>query len=177
MYNPINVFTKFYWYFFRYLSILRALLQFRTKGWVSVTATIRNPENVDIGEKTQISPHTHIGADDRDGVTFGSNCTFHEFGYISGSVSIGDGVRIANKVSMHSNAHETRPEKMIHKQGSKRGRIVVEDDVWIGAGVRILQDVTIGEGAVIGAGAVVTEDVEPYAKVAGIPAERIGQRD
>jgi acetyltransferase-like isoleucine patch superfamily enzyme len=176
MYNPVHWVAKIHWYFFRYLSILRALVQFGTKGWVSVTATIRNPENVDIGEKTLISRHTHIGARDPDGVMFGSNCTFHEFGYISGSVSIGDGVRIANKVSMHSDAHRTDPDEMIHEQGSKRGTIVIEDDVWIGTGARILEDVTIGEGAVIGAGSVVTEDVEPYAKVGGVPARQISER-
>ena len=49
----------------------------------------------------------------------------------------------------------------------------IKDDVWIGAGVIILSGVTIGECSVIGAGAVVTKDVEPYTVVAGVPARKI----
>jgi acetyltransferase-like isoleucine patch superfamily enzyme len=54
-----------------------------------------------------------------------------------------------------------------------RGRIVVEDDAWIGAGAIVLPNVTIGEGAVVGAGAVVTRDVPPFTVVVGVPAKVI----
>ena len=47
------------------------------------------------------------------------------------------------------------------------------NDCWIGAGVIILSGVTIGECSVVGAGAVVTKDVEPYTIVAGVPARKI----
>jgi len=50
------------------------------------------------------------------------------------------------------------------------GRTIIGDDVWIGARAIVLKGVTVGTGAVIGAGAVVTKDVEPYAIVAGSPA-------
>ena len=53
----------------------------------------------------------------------------------------------------------------------KSAPIVIEDKVWMGFGVTILKDVTIGEGAVIGAGSVVTRDVAPYTVVAGNPAQ------
>lgn len=56
------------------------------------------------------------------------------------------------------------------------GPITVGNDVWIGARAIVLSGVTIGDGAVIGAGSIVTDDVEPYAVVAGVPAERIKWR-
>ncbi len=61
-------------------------------------------------------------------------------------------------------------------EGESRGDIVVEDDVWIGFGATILSGVHIGQGAVIGAGAVVTKDVPPYCVVGGNPAKMIRYR-
>ena len=54
-----------------------------------------------------------------------------------------------------------------------KGPIVVEDEVWIGMGARIFSGVTIGKGAVIAAGSIVTKDVQPYAIVGGNPAKLI----
>lgn len=59
---------------------------------------------------------------------------------------------------------------------SKRGAIYVGSRAWLGANVTVLDNVKIGEGAVVCAGAVVTKDVEPFAVVAGIPAKKIGER-
>lgn len=175
MYNPVHLIPKINWYVFRVAAILRALLQFNTKGWVSVKSTIKSPENFKMGRGTYIAHHTDIKAG--RGVKFGSHCTFHEYGYMSGNISIGDGVRIANKVSLHASTHNMDRGEMIYKQGGTHGKIVIEDDVWVGTGARILHDVTIGEGAVVGAGAVVTEDVEPYTIVGGVPATPIGKRE
>jgi virginiamycin A acetyltransferase len=50
--------------------------------------------------------------------------------------------------------------------------VTVGNDVWIGSRAIVLSGVDIGHGAIVGAGAVVTDDVEPYAVVAGVPAER-----
>lgn len=54
--------------------------------------------------------------------------------------------------------------------------VIIEDDVWIGANAIILRGVTIHNGAVVGAGAVVAKDVEPYSIVAGNPAKEIKKR-
>lgn len=54
--------------------------------------------------------------------------------------------------------------------------IVFEGDNWIGANVTILKGVTIGEGAVVAAGSVVTKDVEPYSIYGGVPAKKLKMR-
>lgn len=61
-------------------------------------------------------------------------------------------------------------------EASSKGSIIVEDDVWIGARTIILSGVRVGQGAIIGAGSVVTKDVEPYSIVAGNPAKLIKYR-
>jgi len=65
----------------------------------------------------------------------------------------------------------------IKSQGLRSaGDIILEDDVWLGFGVQVLEGVHIGKGAVIGAGAVVTKPIPPYAIAVGVPAQVIGTR-
>lgn len=58
----------------------------------------------------------------------------------------------------------------------RRGPIKIGDRAWLGPDVTVLHSVTIGEGAVVAAGAVVRKDVEPYTLVGGVPAKKIGDR-
>ena len=87
---------------------------------------------------------------------------------------IGDRVSIAPGVilvtSSDPNFSKIRPYVK-----TEYGKIVIENDAWIGVGSIILPNVTIGGCSVVGAGAVVTKDVEPYTKVAGVPAKKIGE--
>ncbi|HEY1018677.1 MAG TPA: acyltransferase [Sediminibacterium sp.] len=94
-----------------------------------------------------------------------------------GEIRIGDNVLIGPNTVLRAANHVTKKLKNINEQGNIGGRIVIDDDVWIGANVVILKDVHLGKGCVIGAGAVVTKDVEPYSIVAGIPAKKISMRD
>ncbi len=90
-----------------------------------------------------------------------------------GSITIGDNVSISHHVSIMSGSHD-------YNSKSFRGRflpIKIEDYAWIGNNATILQHVTIGKGAVVCAGAVVTKDVEPFSVVAGIPAKKIRERN
>ena len=85
---------------------------------------------------------------------------------------IGDRVSIAPRVTLvlHTQPNESRIAKYVN---SKKGKITVEEDAWLGAGAVILPDVTIGEGAVVGANSVVTKDVPAYSIVGGVPARKI----
>ncbi|MBA2748254.1 MAG: acyltransferase, partial [Tatlockia sp.] len=57
-----------------------------------------------------------------------------------------------------------------------RQGVVIEDNCWLGYGVKVLDGVTIGEGSVIGAGAVVTKDIPPYSVAVGVPAKVVRSR-
>ncbi len=95
----------------------------------------------------------------------------------SGNVHIGNNVIIGPRVIIHSANHKyDDPSIPIQKQGHIFERVVIEDDVWIGAGAIILPGVKIGRGSVIAAGSVVTKDVPPYTIVAGVPARKIKDR-
>jgi acetyltransferase-like isoleucine patch superfamily enzyme len=88
-------------------------------------------------------------------------------------LSIGDRVAISPRVTLviHTQPNQSR---IVDYVNSKKDKITIEKDAWIGTGVVILPDVHIGEGAVVGANAVVTKDVAPYTVVGGIPAKKIG---
>lgn len=59
---------------------------------------------------------------------------------------------------------------------AKPERVTISDDVWIGHAAVILEGVTIGEGAIVAAGSIVTHDIAPYSVVAGVPARFIKHR-
>jgi maltose O-acetyltransferase len=89
-----------------------------------------------------------------------------------GNLTIGDRVSFAPRVTLvlssHPNNSRIRPFAPV-----VRKPIVIEDDVWVGAGVTILPGVRIGRGAIVGANAVVTRDVAPLHIVAGQPARTV----
>lgn len=88
------------------------------------------------------------------------------------NLSIGDRVAVSPRVTfvMHTQPNESR---IVPYVNSYRGSITIEADAWIGTGAVILPNITIGEGAVVGANSVVTKNVEPYTIVGGVPAHYI----
>ncbi|NIN00130.1 MAG: acyltransferase [candidate division Zixibacteria bacterium] len=89
-----------------------------------------------------------------------------------GNVVIGDRVSFAPRVTIVTSSHPNF-SKIRSFAPVQRGKVIIRNDAWIGCGAIILPNVTIGEGAVVGAGSVVTEDVPPYHIVGGIPAKII----
>ncbi|MUG96891.1 acyltransferase [Scytonema sp. UIC 10036] len=82
-----------------------------------------------------------------------------------GHIKIGKECLIASQTGIYANNHR--------EHGLSREGIEIQDNVWIGSGVRILDGVTIGKGSVIGAGAVVTKDIPPFSIAVGVPAKVI----
>ncbi|HIK06827.1 MAG TPA: acyltransferase [Trichormus sp. M33_DOE_039] len=95
-----------------------------------------------------------------------------------GSIKIGKHCLIAAHTGIYANNHNfTDTIKPIKYQGISHQGIVIEDDCWLGHGVKVLDGVTIGKGSVIGAGAVVTKDIPPFSIAVGVPAKVIKSRD
>ena len=87
-----------------------------------------------------------------------------------GGVRIGDGCQIGHNVVFATLNHFLEPEK---RKMTYSAPIVLGKNVWVGSNATILQGVTIGDNAVIGAGAVVTKDVPANVVVGGVPAKII----
>lgn len=125
---------------------------------------------------TNVSIHENVYIFQEKKLSIGTNCSIHPLCYIDagGGISIGNNVSIAHNVTIMSSNHSWQNNDMpikynpvIHKP------VVIDDDVWIGAGARIMAGCYIGKRCIIAAGAVVTKDCLPNGLYAGVPAKRI----
>ena len=143
---------------------------------------IEYPKNIEFGPSSYFGLDCKIYASELSkikigtGVTFNSNVMINARGI--GSIIIGDNVLIGpNSVLRSCNHSFDILEKPIKSQGMKGGKITIKDNVWIGSNCVILPNCFIGEGSIIAAGAVVTQDVEAYSVVGGVPAKFIKKRN
>jgi len=112
-------------------------------------------------------------------IVFGSRVFLNRGAMITAptTVSVGNDTLLGPGVIINSGNHGIAdPDATIRSQGHETRPISIGDDVWLGARSCVLAGVTIGNGAVVGAGAVVTRDVAPHAVVGGIPARSITTR-
>ena len=121
----------------------------------------------ELPESTTVLPPFYI--DYGKPVTIGERCFIQQcctfFG--RGGIEIGHDVFIGPKVNLITINHDVDPDNRSATYGR---RIVIEDKVWIGINATVLPGVKIGYGAIIGAGSVVTKDVDPLTIGAGNPA-------
>ncbi len=133
---------------------------------------------IEIGDKAHIKDYCRICP--RSGfIKIGAESSINAFcvllGY--GGITIGRRVRIAAHTSIIAFNHNfSETELDIHRQGYNTKGVVIEDNVWIGTGVRILDGVTIGQGSIVGAGSVVTKDIPENSVAVGVPAKVIKKR-
>lgn len=138
-------------FFYKYIYLIRI----SPKVVVHSGTEIRNPSQLQIGEGSIIGNNAILDA--RKGIKIGKNVNF------------------SSNVSVWTLQHDYRDPLFKCNEGHF-GSVEICDRVWLGPNTVILPKVTVGEGAVIAAGAVVTKDVPPYTLVGGVPAKIIGQR-
>ena len=116
-------------------------------------------------------------------LSIGNNCSFVAYNHITcaNKITIGDSLLTGKWVTITDNSHGETDKVTLGMRPQKRpitskGPVVIGNNVWIGDKATILPGVSIGDGAVIAANAVVTKDVPPYAIVGGVPAKVIGYR-
>lgn len=135
---------------------IRHLLNQITSRQIDESVTVFTPLYINYGKHTKIGKNVFINFD----------CTFLDLG----GITLEDNVLIAPKVSLLSEGHPVSPE---NRHSLMVGHIHIKKNAWIGANATILPGVTIGENAIVAAGAVVSKDVPDNTVVGGIPAKVI----
>jgi maltose O-acetyltransferase len=130
----------------------------RGMAWIQPGVTFVETERLSVGRHFGCNTGTYINA--------------------LGGIAIGDYVLLGSNVTISSGQHtiDGRLPPVFARPAVPKA-IVIEDDVWIGAGAVIMPGITLRCGTVVGANAVVTRDTEPYSVVVGIPARKIRSRD
>ena len=125
-----------------------------------------------MGERSYLAAHAYVTGE----IEIGADSTVNPFCVVRGKISIGDGVRIGAHTSLLAFNHGTAADQPIFGQPHTARGITVGADVWIGSNVIVLDGITIGPHSIVGAGAVVTKDVDPWSIVAGNPARKLRDR-
>jgi acetyltransferase-like isoleucine patch superfamily enzyme len=138
-----------------------------------------------VGRRTRIWAFAHV----LDGASIGSDCNICDHAFIEGRVRVGDGVTVKNGVQVYDGVviedevflgpnciftNDLTPRAAVKKPAESLSTTLVRRGATIGANATIVCGVTIGDHAMVGAGAVVTRSVPAHALVVGNPARRLG---
>lgn len=161
-----------------------AVLQSRVQGTVpaSVVAlglpTVHGTGRIALGEGLYLYPGIHLETQGEGSITLGDRVVINRDTHIVAfdSVTIGAGTLIGEFVSIRDANHQRVEGEALRDSGHSSKAIVIGKEVWIGRGAVVLPGVAIGDGATIGANAVVTRDVPPGAVVVGVPAKPLPRK-
>lgn len=126
---------------------------------IAPNVSLRSGERIEIGARTHIGAYSSLWAGDT-----------------SGRIVLGEDTLLGPEVYITASNYETAPGAVIMRQPRVESDVTIGRDVWLGARVIVLPGVSIGDGAVIGAGSVVTRSVPANAIAVGVPARVVGER-
>ncbi len=149
--------------------------------------SVYNPKYIEIGTDFKALERFRIEAIDKFGhqkftpvIKIGNNVSFNTDIHIGciNCIIIGDNCLFASRIFISDHNHGDTTEEMLQMFPMKRpliskGAIIIKNNVWVGEGVAIMPNVTIGENSIIAANAVVTKDIPPNCVAAGVPAKII----
>lgn len=124
--------------------------------------------HIKFGKKNILYPGCHLTIEKRGKVIIGNNCFFNHGCSINclNEIMIGDDCIFGENVKIYDHNHKFKENnELIKKQGYDIGKVIIGNNCWIGSDVIILSNVKIGNGVVIGAGTIVTKDIEDNAIV------------
>jgi len=136
-----------------------------------------------LGKNCVIYDYCVLVSDDyteKSGIVIGDNCHFNYQCYLSGSggLTIGNNCLLGPGVKIITGGHQYKDlTKPICEQGFTLDEVIIEDNVWIGAGAVILPKSVLRSGAIVAAGAVVNGEVEANSIVGGVPARILARRE
>jgi virginiamycin A acetyltransferase len=173
MIHKLKIFIKKVLFYF--------LNQTENKNGVTFTGFSRGLQNVTFGGKNGVGEHCNFSGKINIGyaTTLGSN------NFFGGDVSIGKYCQIGRDVAIITTNHPINylstyinsnlfNGELVSLKGTKK--VSIGNDVWIGHNVIIVGNVSIGNGAILAAGSIITKDVAPYTIVVGVPAKPIKKR-
>ena len=155
--------------------------QYNYKNDSKFSIWVRGKQNFELGGENLV-PEFCVASGK---IVLGYRSTLGVHNFLFGDITIGKYCQIGGYVAFHGMNHPiSYPTTYINKKlfngelkaFASQSPIKVGNDVWIGHGVIVLGGVTIGDGAILAAGSVITKDVEPYTIVAGNPAKPIRKR-
>uniref|UniRef100_UPI003571781E acyltransferase n=1 Tax=Microlunatus endophyticus TaxID=1716077 RepID=UPI003571781E len=145
---------------------------FGDRVFVSDQSAVQN-DVLELGDRSYIAGHAYLSGE----VRAGRDCTINVYTVVRGKITMGDAVRIGAHTSILGFNHTmTDPDVEVFRQPTNSKGVTIGSDVWIGSHVVIVDGVTIGDKAMLAAGAVVTKDVPAGAVVGGNPARVIKWR-
>ena len=191
-------------YFLRKIAYRRIFRKIGGGFIIGKGVVLRHPINISIGDRVAIDDYVLMDASGagEEGIVLGDDVIISRNCVVQGKtgsiviqnkadigvqtiMSSASGVHIGRSVLIAGNCYigggryvTERLDVPIMEQGLySKGPVVIEDDVWLGAGVIVLDGLRIGKGCIVGAGAVVTKDLPEYAIAAGVPATIMGMRN
>lgn len=154
----LHVLRLVHFYNYSHVSQVRKL-RIGPGAQLAPNVSLRNAERVSIGARSHVNVYVSLWA-----------------GNTRGTITLGEDCLIAPDVYIVASNYGVAAGQLILEQAREEADVTIGDDVWLGARVIVLPGVTIGDGCVVGAGAVVTRSLPPGSIAVGVPAKVVAER-